>query len=75
VQKEGKLKKRKGSKENDDGKGSRVTRCLIKGHSCLVAFVYESDNNVVSQRLVEKLKLQTSFHLNQARIKFSIGQV
>jgi len=28
---------------------------LIEGHPCLVAFVYESDNNVVSQRLVEKL--------------------
>jgi len=36
--------------------------------------VYESDNNVVSQRLVEKLKLPTSFHPNQARIKFSTGQ-
>ena len=75
MQKEGKLKKRKGSKENDDGKGSRVTRWLIEGHSCLVVFVYENDNNVVSQRLVEKLKLPTSFNLNQARIKFSIGQV
>jgi len=49
------LKKKKGSKEKDDGKGSRETRCLIEGHPCLVAFVYESDNNVVSQRLVEKL--------------------
>jgi len=28
----------------------------------------------VSQRLVEKLKLPTSFHSNQARIKFSTGQ-
>jgi len=36
-------------------KGSRETRCLIEGHQCLVAFVYESDNNVISQRLVEKL--------------------
>ena len=33
-----------------------------------------SDNNVVSQRLVEKLKLPTSFHSNRARIKFGIGQ-
>jgi len=24
------------------------TRCLIKGHACLVAFEYGSDNNVVS---------------------------
>jgi len=36
-------------------KGSRETRCLIEGHPCLVAFVYDNDNNVVSQRLVEKL--------------------
>jgi len=28
---------------------------LIEGHPCLVAFVYESDNNDVSPRLVEKL--------------------
>ena len=28
---------------------------LIEGHPCLVALVYESDNNVVSQRLVDKL--------------------
>jgi len=48
--------------------------CLIKGHPCLVAFVYESDNTVVSQRLVEKLKLPTSIHSNLARIKFSTGQ-
>jgi len=41
---------------------------------CLVAFVFESDNNVVSQRLVENLKLPASFHPNQARIKFSTGQ-
>jgi len=49
------LKKKKGSKGKDDGKGSTETRCLIEGHPCLVAFVYESENNVVSQRLVEKL--------------------
>jgi len=63
--------KRKRSKEKDYGKGSREIGCLIEGHPCLVAFVYESDNNVVSQRLVEKLLLPTSFHPNQARIKFS----
>ena len=40
----------------------------------LVAFFYESDNNVVSPRLVEKVQLQTSFDPNQARIKFSIGK-
>ena len=70
----GNWRKRKGSKEKDDGKGSRKARCLIEGHTCLVAFVYESENNVVSQRLGEKLKLPTSFHPNQARIKFSTGQ-
>jgi len=31
-------------------------------------------NNVVRQRLVDKLKLPTSFHSNQGRIKFSTGQ-
>jgi len=51
----GNWRKRKGSKDKDDGKGSRETRCLIEGHPCLVVFVYQSDNNVVSQRLVEKL--------------------
>jgi len=44
---------------------------LIEGHACLVAFDYESDNNVVRQRLVEKLKLPTSFNPNQASIKSS----
>jgi len=68
------LKKKKGSKGKDDGKGSTETRYLIEGHPRLVAFVYESDNNVVSQRLVEKVELPTSFHLNQARIKFSTGK-
>jgi len=67
-------RKRKGSKEKDDGNCCRETRCLIEAHPCLVAFVYESENNVVSQRLVEKLKLPTSFHPNQAGIKFSTGQ-
>ena len=50
------------------------TRCLIEGHACLVAFDCGSDNNVVSQRLVEKLDLPTTFHPNQAWIKFSTGQ-
>ena len=67
-------RKRKGSNEKDDGKGCREARCLIEGHPSLVAFVYESDNNVVSQRLVEKLKFPTSFDPNQARIKFSSWQ-
>ena len=38
--------KEKGRKDKDDGKGSRETRCLIKGHPCLVAFLYESDNTL-----------------------------
>jgi len=50
------------------------TRCLIEGHPCLVAFEYGSDNNVVTERLVEKLQLPTTFHPNQARIKFSTEQ-
>jgi len=70
----GRWRKRKGRKDKDDATESRETRCLIEGHPCLVAFVYESDNNVVSQRLVEKIQLPTSCHLNQARIKFSTGQ-
>jgi len=37
------------------GKEVYYTKCLIKGHPCLVAFDYGSENNVVSQRLVEKL--------------------
>ena len=39
--------------------------------SCIV---YESENNVVSKRLLEKFQLPTSFHPNQARIKFNTGQ-
>ena len=50
------------------------TRCLIDGHQCLVPFDYESDNNVVSQRMVERIKLPPSFDMNQAWIKFSTGQ-
>jgi len=50
------------------------TRCLIEGNQCLFAFDYGSDNNVVSQRLVEKLKLPTSFYPNQAWINFNTGQ-
>ena len=61
----GNWRKRKGRKDKDDGKESRETMCLIEGHPCLVAFVYESDNNVVSQRLREKFQLPTSFHPNQ----------
>jgi len=70
----GNWRKTKGSKQKDNGKGSGETRFLIEGHPRLVAHVYDSDNNVVSQRLVEKVQLPTSFHLNQARIKFSTGK-
>ena len=44
----GNWRKRKGRKDKEDGKRSRETNCLIEGLPCLVAFVYESDNNVVS---------------------------
>jgi len=37
------------------------TRCLIEGHPFLVAFAYGSDNNVVSERLVEKLQYEQPF--------------
>jgi len=37
------------------------TRCLTKGHPCYVAFDYESENNVVSQRLMEKSSYQQPF--------------
>ena len=50
------------------------TRWLTEGHPCLVAYDYESENNVVSQKLVEKLHLPTTFHLNQAWITFRTWQ-
>jgi len=58
------------------GIGMKVyyTKCLTEGHPCLVGFNYESKNNVVSQRLVEKLQLPATFHLDQAWIKFSTWQ-
>jgi len=58
------------------GIGNEVyyTKCLTEGHSCLVAFHYGSENNVVSQRLVEKLQLPATFHLDQAWIKFGTWQ-
>jgi len=37
------------------GKEVYYTKCLTEGHPCLVAFDYGSENDVVSQRLVEKL--------------------
>ena len=58
------------------GIGNEVyyTKCLIEGHPCLVAFGYEGENNVVSHRLVRKLQLPTTFHLDQAWITFSTWQ-
>ena len=50
------------------------TRCLIEGQPCSVAYDYGSIGNVVSRRLVEKLHSPTSFHPNQAWIKFTTGQ-
>jgi len=43
------------------GKEVYYTKYLTEGHPCLVAFDYGSENNVVSQRLVEKLQLPTTF--------------
>jgi len=56
------------------GKEVYYTKCLTKGHPCFVAFDYGSENNVVRQRLVEKLQLPATFHLDQAWIKFSTWQ-
>jgi len=56
------------------GKDVYYTKFLTEGHPCLVAFDYGSENNVVNRRLVEKLQLPASFHLDQACIKFSIWQ-
>jgi len=53
------------------GKEVYYTKCLTEGHLYLVAFDYGSENNVVSQRLVEKLHLPATCHLDQASIKFS----
>jgi len=56
------------------GKEVYYTKCLTEGDPCLVAFDYGSENNVVSHRLVDKLQLPATFHLNQACIKFSTWQ-
>jgi len=53
------------------GKEVYYTKCLTEGNPCLLAFDYGRENNVVSQRLVEKLQLPATFHLDQACIKFS----
>jgi len=45
------------------GKEVYYTKCLTEGHPCLVAFDYGSENNVVSQRLVEKPLLPATCHL------------
>jgi len=56
------------------GKEVYYTKCLIEGHRCSAAFDYGSENNVVSQILVEKLQLPATFHLDQAWIEFSTWQ-
>jgi len=40
----------------------------------MIVFDYESDNKIMSQRLVEKLQLPTTFHPNQEWIKFCTRQ-
>jgi len=57
----GNWRKRKGSKEKDYGKGKYRTTRLIEGHPCSVAFVYESDNNVVSQNWWRNSSYQQAF--------------
>ena len=56
------------------GKEVYYTKCLTEGHPCFVAFDYGSENNVVSQRLVEKLQLPITLHMDQACTKFSTWQ-
>jgi len=56
------------------GKEVYYTKCFTEGHPCLVAFDYGIENNVVNHRLVEKLQLPATFHLDQAWIKFSTWQ-
>jgi len=56
------------------GKEVYYRKCLTEGHPFLVAFDYGSENNVVSQRLVEKLQLPTTVPLDQSCIKFSTWQ-
>ena len=52
------------------GKEVYYTKCLTEGHPCLVAFDYGSENDVVSQRLVEKLQLWWRHdHLLRSSIK------
>ena len=55
LQKEEKFKKKKREEKIKLMEKGVEKQGLIEGHPCLVAFVYESDNNVLSQRLVEKL--------------------
>ena len=43
------------------GKEVYYTKCLTERHPCLVAFEYESENNVVSQRLVGNSSYQQPF--------------
>ena len=38
---------------------------------CIVGYGYESDNSVMSQRLVENLHLPTNTNLDQAWIRFT----
>jgi len=54
------------------GIGMKVyyAKCLTEGHPCLVAFDYGSENNVVSQRLVEKLQLPATFHHSMDQIQY-----
>jgi len=56
------------------GKEVYYIKYLTEGHPCLVAFDYGSENNVVRQRLVEKLQLPTTVHVDQGWIKFSTWQ-
>ena len=53
-------------------KGSRETRCLIEGHPCLVAFVYESDNKCCKPKIGGEILVTTklSSESNKDQIQY-----
>jgi len=54
------LKKKKGSKEKDDGKGSRKARCLIEGHPCCMPKI-GAESSVTNKLSSESSKDQIQY--------------
>jgi len=50
------------------------SKCLIKGNPCLVAFDY-GRQHCCEPKIGGEIELPTSFHPNQAWVKFSTGNV